>query len=55
MYTDHKPCAVCGSPVELQARTGGGDRVAEADPTVDERICTNPDCPTNNGEDVNAV
>jgi hypothetical protein len=55
MYADHKPCAVCGSEVELRARTGPTDRVAEADPTVDERICTNPDCPTNTGDDAGPV
>lgn len=59
MYFDIKPCRVCGSEVELRASTppdpdevtapvgpaegyvGGGDE------TVDDRICTNPDCPTN--------
>ena len=55
MYADHKPCAVCGSAVELRARTSTGDRVAEADPTVDERVCTNPDCPSNRSGDVSAV
>jgi hypothetical protein len=50
MYADHKPCAGCGSAVELHARTGSTGRVAEADPTVDERVCTNPDCPTNTGD-----
>lgn len=45
MYQDSKPCRVCGSEVRLQEPTRL--RVAEADPTVDERVCTNPDCPTN--------
>lgn len=59
MYFDEKPCAVCGSDVRLSARDG--DAVPEpsgpvgpttgvvggGDPTVDERTCTNPDCPTN--------
>jgi hypothetical protein len=49
MYADHKPCEVCGSEVELRARTGP-TRVAEPDLTVDERVCTNPDCPTNTDE-----
>ena len=69
MYFDSSPCSVCGSEVRLRARdpedigegegpvgprdgyVGGGDR------TVDERICTNPDCPTNaeNGVDAPSV
>ena len=62
MYADVKPCRVCGAEVRLEAKdpgdieepdgpvgprdgyVGGGDR------TVDERICTNADCPTNTGE-----
>jgi hypothetical protein len=51
VYADSRPCEVCGSEVELRARTEVGDRVAEADPTVDERVCTNPDCPTHLGHD----
>ena len=58
MYFDVKPCAVCGSDVELrpaqpeQADTsspvGPEDGVVGgADSTVDERVCTNPQCPTN--------
>ena len=58
MYADSKPCTVCGSPVELRPRevdppdpdtpVGPADGVVgTADPTVDERVCTNPDCPTN--------
>lgn len=47
MYQDSKPCQVCGSEVRLQEPTKL--RVAEADPTVDERVCTNADCPTNAG------
>lgn len=45
MYADSKPCQVCGSEVRLREPTEL--RVAEADPTVDERVCTNADCPTN--------
>ena len=63
MYYDVKPCRVCGSEVELKAAdpadipepdgpvgpeegyVGGGD------PTVDRRICTNPECPTNRAGD----
>jgi len=57
MYSDHDPCRVCGSPVELAPRTvpdAGIDApvgptdgvVGTADDPVDERICTNPDCPS---------
>lgn len=52
MYFDSKPCAVCGSQVELRPRDGGpragavpGAGEHEPDATVDERVCTNPDCP----------
>ncbi|MDT9592649.1 hypothetical protein RDV89_06205 [Nocardioides zeae] len=56
MYTDAQPCAACGSAVDLRPhdpdRADGGPVgpadgvVGGADPTVDERVCTNPDCPT---------
>jgi hypothetical protein len=61
VYYDVKPCQVCGSEVELTAADPAdvpepdgpvGPRegyVGGGDPTVDERICTNPDCPTNTG------
>jgi hypothetical protein len=45
MYFDSKPCRVCGSRVDLRARES--ERVNEPDATVDERVCTNPDCETN--------
>jgi hypothetical protein len=59
MYYDNKPCQVCGSEVRLEAKdaddieepdgpVGPEDGyVGSGDPTVDKRICTNPDCPTN--------
>jgi hypothetical protein len=51
VYADTKPCQVCGAEVELRAHrptdTGG---VAEPDATVDERVCTNSDCPTRHGD-----
>ena len=59
MYFDNKPCSVCGSEVRLEARSVPassstdvqvGDPagfVGDGDSTVDERVCTNPDCPTN--------
>jgi hypothetical protein len=59
MYFDTKPCSVCGSEVQLRARgtprqeetsepVGEADGVVgDADSTVDERVCTNDDCPTN--------
>lgn len=50
MYFDNKPCQVCGSEVELRPHEESEprDRV-EPDATVDDRVCTNPDCPTNQG------
>jgi hypothetical protein len=60
VYDDVKPCEVCGSPVRLRPRTpeqppadepvGPADGfVGSGDPTVDERVCTNADCPTSTG------
>jgi len=63
MYFDNKPCAVCGAEVRLRdrrppAEAGVGDQVGEpdgvvgdADSTVDERECTNPECPTNHADE----
>lgn len=58
VYVDERPCEVCGSRVRLRARDGADvvepdgpvgpadGVVGGADPTVDERVCSNPDCPT---------
>jgi hypothetical protein len=58
MYFDTKPCRVCGSEVRLVPRErpdeAGDDApvgpadgvVGDADSTVDERVCTDPDCPS---------
>jgi len=57
MYFDNKPCAVCGSQVELRSRTAppvgeGAGTVGQADGVVGdadstvERVCSNSDCPT---------
>jgi hypothetical protein len=57
VYFDTKPCRVCGSDVELRPREGADEEasgpvgaadgvVGDADSTVDQRVCTNPDCPT---------
>lgn len=57
MYQDSKPCEVCGAPVELRPRTAAEDVgdgpvgpedgvVGGGDPTVDDRVCTNPECPS---------
>lgn len=56
MYFDSKPCSVCGSDVELRPAQVPDDAggpvgpadgfVGDADSTIDERVCTNPDCPT---------
>jgi len=45
MYSDNRPCEVCGSAVELQPHSRLV--VNEPDDTVDDRVCTNGDCPTN--------
>jgi hypothetical protein len=57
VYTDVKPCSVCGSKVHLRPHrpttqddgpAGPADGVVgTADPTVDDRVCINEDCPTN--------
>jgi hypothetical protein len=59
MYYDSKPCQVCGSEVRLEAKEPGDivepdgpvgpeeGYVGGGDPTVDKRLCTNADCPTN--------
>ena len=46
MYFDHRACRTCGTPVEIRPHS---ELSAEADPdgSIDERVCTNPDCPTN--------
>jgi hypothetical protein len=60
MYFDNRPCEACGSEVRLRAGSpddpaadgpvGPPDGVVgDGDSTVDERVCTNPDCPTNQG------
>lgn len=49
MYSDNRPCDVCGAAVELRPH----ERLVlnEPDDTVDDRVCTNPECPSNQGED----
>jgi hypothetical protein len=47
MYSDSKPCEVCGSEVRLTPHRK--DTYEEADDTIDERVCTNDDCPTRTG------
>ena len=44
MYRDNRPCEVCGSAVRLRPRDE--PHAAEADGTVDERVCTNSECAT---------
>ena len=52
MYFDNRPCQVCGSEVELRSHDKDAKGVvAEPDATVDDRVCTNPDCATNQGGD----
>ena len=45
MYFDTRPCHVCGAEVQLRPREGA-KKTVESDGTVDERVCTNPECPT---------
>ena len=47
MYQDNRPCEVCGSEVRLRPRDE--PHQAEADGTVDVRVCSNPDCATHAG------
>jgi hypothetical protein len=50
VYFDYEPCKVCGSEVRLRAPSPSSPhRDPDPDGTVDERVCQNPDCPTNNG------
>jgi hypothetical protein len=45
MFADTKPCRLCGAEVELREhRSDDPHGVAEPDATVDERVCTNPQC-----------
>ena len=45
MYSDTKPCQVCGAAIELGPATAAAS-TTEPDGPIDERTCTNPDCPT---------
>jgi len=50
VYFDYDPCKMCGSEVRLRAPSGSSpQRAPDPDGTVDERLCTNPECPTNTG------
>jgi hypothetical protein len=52
VYADNRPCDVCGAEVRLEPATRPHrDRAHDPDGTVDERICTNGDCETNQGSD----
>ncbi|UDY23936.1 hypothetical protein [Nocardioides sp. Kera G14] len=50
MYSDLKPCRICGSDVEL--RPHQTDQVAEPDGTPDDRVCMNPDCPSHTSDEM---
>jgi hypothetical protein len=52
VYSDTKPCRVCGSDVRL--RPPQGYDVAEPDGPVDERVCTNERCETNRARGADA-
>jgi len=50
MYFDSQPCRVCGSEVRMEPHspsTRASD--PEPDSTIDERVCTNTHCETNQG------
>lgn len=49
MYADQKPCVVCGSAVTLRAHTAPRPGT-DPDGPVDDRVCSNADCPTNSDE-----
>ena len=49
MYFDTKPCHVRGAEVELRAQEGAKETV-DSDGTVDARVCTNPECPTQDAD-----
>ena len=49
MYTDHKPCTVCGAEVRLQAHTDPRPGT-DPDGPVDDRVCQNADCPTSSAD-----
>ena len=49
MYFDNKPCEVCGAEVRLRPAQVGNE-VSEPDSTIDERVCTNSKCPTNQAD-----
>ena len=46
VYADSKPCQVCGAKIELSPAEGTAS-TTEPDGTIDQRHCTNRDCPTN--------
>ena len=63
MYFDTAPCRVCGAAVRLEPVTvpdGHVDGpagppegyVGGADQTVDDRVCTNEECPTHGDDDL---
>ncbi|GEP35105.1 hypothetical protein NSZ01_28730 [Nocardioides szechwanensis] len=55
MYFDNLPCTVCGADIELRAHDASEVRSEKnPDGTVDLRVCTNPDCPTNTSTDADA-
>jgi len=44
MYYDNKPCAACGAEVDLSPARSV-EVTTEPDGTIDQRTCTNPECP----------
>jgi len=51
VYFDNQPCRVCGAEVELRAQDPAKPREGtDPDGPVDRRICTNQECPSNQGD-----
>ncbi|WP_170970253.1 hypothetical protein [Nocardioides jishulii] len=52
MYFDQQECRVCGAQVKVRPHDGEPPREGkDPDGTVDVRVCTDPECPSNRGTD----
>lgn len=47
MYVDTAPCRICGSEVDLRPHGEEPRSGTNPDGTLDERVCSNPRCPSN--------
>lgn len=52
MYVDNAPCSVCGSEIRLEPHGEEPRHGKSPDGTLDLRVCTDPDCPTNTSSTV---